>query len=131
MRYYGTILSFHMGVLAVLCLLLVILANGCATSLMAREPVQRSLVVPLDASHAYQYAAQTLAQFGASQIQGNESVGMLSSTVKGAIALNVVVRAEGQQSRIGVTGQFLPGKVVLGSLDEVDAYIALLQRGML
>jgi hypothetical protein len=106
--------------------------SGCATAALGlmgqRPPVQESITLPMPPEQAYLHAATTLAQMGAANIQGNVHERILSSTVHGAVTLDVAVLREGQASRVYVTGRLLPGKLALGKLDEVDDYIALLQK---
>lgn len=105
----------------VLCMMLA----GCATSLMGQAPVQRTAVLPVSPAIAYSQAAQTFARMGGQVHVADPQSRMLSGVVHGAVVLNVTVDS---QSKIDVTGTLVPGKMVLGSLTEVDEYMALLRE---
>lgn len=99
--------------------------GGCATSLMGRVPIERSLTLPTSPAEAYVHAAQTFTRFGGHLQVADPHSRLLAGTVHGAVALTVHVDAT---STVVVTAALLPGKLVVGSLTEADEYLALLAQ---
>jgi hypothetical protein len=115
-----------------------VLCGGCALSSLSREPVTRTATYTQFPSFVYQAARLTLADMGAQVTQadlapptsGSVAGGHISSLVHGIVVLNVSVAAEGAGSVVTATGSLLPGKVVVGSLDEVDTFMTTLHERM-
>ena len=112
--------------IAVLWMVLVLL-NGCATSLMSRAPLTRTMPLGGTPQEAYSQAAQAAARMGVQVQAADAQTRMLAGIVHGAVQLNVMVDA---QSTVHVTCQLLPGKLVIGEMSECEDYIALLRKAV-
>ena len=99
--------------------------SGCATSLMSRGPVERSVILPASHADAYTHATQTFTRMGGQLQVVDAQNGVFAGIVHGAVALTVRVDP---QSMVHVTAMLVPGKVVMGSLTEADDYLALLTQ---
>jgi len=109
--------------------LLCLLFTGCVSTLMSasRESITRSAILPMPVDEAYQKASRALAKMGAAITQANAQTHLLSGTVHQAVVLNVTVTDSARGAIVEVTGQLLPGKIVVGEFTEVKDYLALLQ----
>lgn len=92
---------------------------------MSRAPVERSTVLALPPATAYTRAVQTFARMGGQVQVADAQSRVVSGLVHGAVVLTITVDA---QSTVTVTGTLVPGKVVMGTFDEVDTYMALLHQ---
>jgi hypothetical protein len=92
---------------------------------MAQAPVSRSTVLALPPATAFQRATGTLTRMGGHVQLYDAANRRVTGLVHGAVLLTVTVDS---QSTVEVTGVLLPGKVVLGSMSEVDDYLLLLAK---
>jgi hypothetical protein len=97
---------------------------GCATSLMAHAPITRSTVLAAPPAEAFQRASLVFTHMGGQVQMYDAPQRRLSGLVHGAVLMTIAVDA---QSKVDATGVLVPGKVVLGSLTEVDEYLAMLE----
>ena len=109
----------------VVMLATLVLLTSCATSLMSHAPITRQVLLTSPPDAAYQQAAHALSTMGAHITSQDATTRTLSSELHGAVILNVSVDAT---SIVSVTGTLKPGKVVLGTMTEVDDYAALLTQ---
>jgi hypothetical protein len=108
-------------------LFLMLLLTGCMTSLMPQTPQTRIVELQASPDEAYRRAAVAMNTMGAEQLQANNQLRLLSGKVHGAVLLNVSVLPTTEGAAVHVRGSLLPGKLVIGSVDEVDQYVALLR----
>jgi multidrug efflux pump subunit AcrA (membrane-fusion protein) len=94
--------------------------------MMPREPISKTRVLQESPDAAYQRAARVLAQMGGELTFANPQSRMLSAKLKGVVVLTVQVQPTEGGASVEATGTLVPGKVVLGSLTEVDDYLARL-----
>lgn len=115
-----TILTF-----LIFCTLLTLLVNGCAGSFAGRAPETRTLTVPYGQAQAYTKSSQVLRQMGA-EMTAMDGRQALQGMVHGAVLLSVQLQEQGTSTLVTVTASIPPGKLVLGTVDELDQFCARL-----
>jgi hypothetical protein len=92
---------------------------------MSQHPQTRTFPFPGPPQEAYAFALQAFVKMGGQPQALDAQTRLIAGTVHGAVYLTVTIDP---QSVIQVTGHLVPGKMVMGSLTEVDDYLALLQQ---
>jgi len=110
-------------------LLLAFALAGCMTSLMPQTPQTRMVVLQGSPDVAYQHALTTMQAMGGTLTLTDPRTHTLSAQVHGAVVLHVNVVPRADASDVTIRGTLLPGKLALGSFDEVDDYATRLQQG--
>lgn len=114
MKMHSTLLSLSFGLLV-----------GCATSLMSQAPVTRTVALTGTPQETYTQVARAYNTMGGQVQMADARARVISGIVHNAVQLNVHVDDD---SRVHVTGHLVPGKLVVGSMTEVDDYIVLLTK---
>ena len=118
-----------MSMTRILVSLLGLSLTGCSSMMpAASKPEIRQLVVRENADQAYGRALHAALRMGASMTQQNSQTRFFSAQLHNAVVLNVLVTPKGQGALVEAQGTLLPNKLVLGSLTEVDDFMAAYQR---
>jgi hypothetical protein len=119
----STIALFTLLSVLILGSLLTLFLSGCAGSVTGRAPETRTLTLPTSPAQAYTRATQVLTQMGAEMtfMDGRQT---LQGLVHGAVVLRVQLDEHGAGTLVTVTGTIRPGKLILGTMTEVDQFCA-------
>jgi hypothetical protein len=98
------------------------------TALYSQTPVTHSLTVPSSQDVAFDRATRAMARLGGELTQTNRQEGLLTAKVHNAVLLTVLVRPSAEGSTIEATGTLLPNKLAVGTFDEVEQYLRLVQE---
>jgi len=104
---------------------LFILLTGCMSSLMSQAPVTQQVARPGSPQAVYQQAVVAYTKMGGQVQYADAQARVIAGVVHQAVQLNVRVDDD---SIVYVTGHLLPGKLVVGSVTEIQDYVALLQQ---
>jgi hypothetical protein len=105
---------------------ILLLLTGCAGSFAGRAPETRTLTLPVAPPQAYQRTVATFVAMGA-QLPPLHAVGQpLQAMVHGAVLLSVELEGQGTGTRVTVTASIPPGKLVIGTMTELDQFCARL-----
>jgi hypothetical protein len=100
---------------------------GC-TALMSHAPMTKTAQFPDTPDAAYQRATRACLRMGCQVTHANAQLRTLSGTVHNAVVLNVIISPTATGSQIEATGTVMSNKIALGSFDEVESYMVLLQE---
>ena len=126
MQRLPTVALYTILALLILCSLLTLILSGCAGSLTGRAPETRTFTVPYGQAQAYTRASQVLRQMGA-EMTTMDGRSALQGMVHGAVLLSVQLQEQGTSTLVTVTGSIPAGKMVLGTMDELDQFCTRLQ----
>lgn len=121
-----TVALFTLLALLILGSLLTLILSGCAGSFAGRAPETRTLTVPYSQAQAYTRSSQVLRQMGA-EMTAMDGRQALQGLVHGAVLLSVQLQEQGTSTLVTVTGTIPPGKLVLGTVTEVQDFCTRLQ----
>jgi hypothetical protein len=121
MQRLPTVALFTLLALLILCALLTLLLSGCAGSFAGRAPETRTLILQTSQAQAYTRSSQVLMQMGAEMtlLDGRQT---LQGVVHGAVVLRVQVAEYANGTVVTVIGTIPPGKLVLGTVTELDQF---------
>jgi hypothetical protein len=109
------------------CLLVSSVLMSC-TALMSHTPVTHTAQFADTPDVAYQRATRACLRMGCQVTHANPHLRTLSGTVHNAVILSVIVSPTATGSQVEATGTLMPNKLAVGSFDEVQTYMALLQE---
>jgi len=121
-----TVALFTLLALLILGSLLTLLLSSCAGSFAGRAPETRTLTVPYSQAQAYTRSSQVLRQMGA-EMTAMDGRQALQGLVHGAVLLSVQLQEQGMSTLVTVTASIPPGKLILGTVDELDQFCTRLQ----
>lgn len=100
--------------------------QGCTSM---TPPRQHNLILMTPYDHTYTCMLQSMMSMGAVDIRSDKAGGMVSGTVHGAVVMTAsLVPIESDKSHVAVTGTILPNKIVVGTMNEVEQYIARVEE---
>jgi hypothetical protein len=96
---------------------------------MSQTPITRNATFQESPDAAYARATRAMVRMGGKITQASAQSRVLSAEVHNAVVLNVLVEPMPDGSKIEVVGMLMPNKIAVGSFDECDTYLTLLQEG--